>query len=596
LYLNIPRSSEFWNWLKRKLICMDCKRLDKHKSRHRSLKHAVALICLFAPLKAEIPNVNISCEHTLKTLFQDTNERSLIDGFISNVLRQGKFNLLADLTMEYLASNSNVTNKDIYNYLKEHSSKYYGNLLWIQKIKALHHQKEIISSQIKQLLPATANIETYLEIGTQGTYVNSIKQFKDIKKAFILSEIHGFSDYIYGISLNPFKKFKAYDQWFPLDGYKVILPQSINDESIDMVSCIIGLHHITPDKLEFFIASIARVLKPGGFFVLREHDAKNDILKRIISGAHTLYNLIASDLPYEEESREYRNFQPLIFWIIYLEKHGLLYQGKTIFQKGDPTANALMLFVKKDDSQHIDPLLNSEMSKREFTNTFLSAPEWQNVMTAAEYAEFITHTPFYEFPYWRSVRSFWHVFSESWQQARKTKSIWKLITEDYIQMNLFVGAFMTIEYGFKAIISAPIRWLVGGDEAKTINLVVDDPENKLQSIWPEMRVLKTTNNTQKLIEMPRYKALQKAIESLDSNEKVSILSIAGQSHIQITIKHDREQPILFRLEGLRHLYNWELPTDTKHYLSAYLVPVKQVFIFIQNVKNQNGKIITIHDF
>ena len=53
----------------------------------------------------------------------------------------------------------------------------------------------------------------------------------------------------------------------PLGNYDPIAPASIPDASADLVTCYIGLHHAEPRTLAPFIASLARVLRPGGHFI-----------------------------------------------------------------------------------------------------------------------------------------------------------------------------------------------------------------------------------------------------------------------------------------------------------------------------------------
>ena len=46
-------------------------------------------------------------------------------------------------------------------------------------------------------------------------------------------------------------------------------------QSADLVSCFVGLHHMEPQKLEPFLASVASIVRPGGYFVVRDHDVKD---------------------------------------------------------------------------------------------------------------------------------------------------------------------------------------------------------------------------------------------------------------------------------------------------------------------------------
>ena len=76
-------------------------------------------------------------------------------------------------------------------------------------------------------------------------------------------------------------------------------------------------------------------------------------------------------------------------------------------------------------------------------------------------------------------------------------------------MNVFVGGFMTIEYGLKAIIAAPIRWLIGGDEPQDILCLVSDPDNEMRVISPTSQmVMQFENQGLTLMQIPRYAKLR----------------------------------------------------------------------------------------
>ena len=79
-------------------------------------------------------------------------------------------------------------------------------------------------------------------------------------------------------------------RFFDLDNYVPISPV-VPDESLDLVTCYIGLHHCPIDRLEAYLASIFRVLRKGGHFVLRDHDAKTAEMKTFCSLVHTVFNV-----------------------------------------------------------------------------------------------------------------------------------------------------------------------------------------------------------------------------------------------------------------------------------------------------------------
>lgn len=48
------------------------------------------------------------------------------------------------------------------------------------------------------------------------------------------------------------------------------------DQSMDLVTMMQGLHHLPPAQLGRFISGVFRVLRPGGLFIIREHDLRDE--------------------------------------------------------------------------------------------------------------------------------------------------------------------------------------------------------------------------------------------------------------------------------------------------------------------------------
>src|ERR1019366_1942648 len=115
----------------------------------------------------------------------------------------------------------------------------------------------------------------------------------------------------------------------------------------------IGLHHIPLDKIDPFIRSLYDSLEPNGVLILREHDAKDERTVFQAHVAHTIFNMIAMNLPETDDSLEFRNFRPLSTWRNVLGKGGFGYQPHdsllTLQQHGDTTLNTILRFYKPFD-------------------------------------------------------------------------------------------------------------------------------------------------------------------------------------------------------------------------------------------------------
>jgi SAM-dependent methyltransferase len=111
------------------------------------------------------------------------------------------------------------------------------------------------------------------------------------------------------------------------------------------VSNFIGLHHAPRAKLEAFVHSIHEVLRPGGVFVLRDHDVVDEQLDVFVALAHDVFNAgLGFDWAYN--AAELRHFQALAAIETYLGARGFQRFGPRIAQPGDPTHNLLVAFER----------------------------------------------------------------------------------------------------------------------------------------------------------------------------------------------------------------------------------------------------------
>lgn len=93
--------------------------------------------------------------------------------------------------------------------------------------------------------------------------------------------------------------------------------------SFDIVISLMTLHHIT--NVENTLSEVKRILKPGGLFIIREHDCCFPLLSVVIDIQHALYERVWSN-PAEQESfcdRYYAQYRTRKEWTHLIEQHGL---------------------------------------------------------------------------------------------------------------------------------------------------------------------------------------------------------------------------------------------------------------------------------
>jgi Methyltransferase domain len=207
-------------------------------------------------------------------------------------------------------------------------------------LPSLFKQKKEMARQTLELLGSKRNVNGYVEIGSTGRYISELRKHVDVSGGVVLvNDVAPSNSPVDIMERGGLLKIGMYA---PLANYE---PLSLNEASVDMVTCYIGLHHIPLDRLDPFINSISRVLKPGGLFILRDHDVVSNEMNTFVSFIHTIFNA-GLGVPWEANDAELRFFRPVAEWETILHTHGLRAAGKRLLQPHDPSDNMLMAFVK----------------------------------------------------------------------------------------------------------------------------------------------------------------------------------------------------------------------------------------------------------
>jgi SAM-dependent methyltransferase len=209
-------------------------------------------------------------------------------------------------------------------------------------LPALKKQKKEMAKQTLQLLEGKKTINGYAEIGSTGRYISELRKHVNINEPVYLvhdvPQSNSIDDIMERGQLGKFGKFVALENYKPLTN-------TIARNSLDMVTCYIGLHHCTPDVLDGFAKSIFEVLQPGGIFILRDHDVSTPEMNTFVSLVHTVFNA-GTNISWEVEHGDFKNFRSANEWAKFLATFGLNDKGKRVLQEKDPSLNTLMAFVK----------------------------------------------------------------------------------------------------------------------------------------------------------------------------------------------------------------------------------------------------------
>jgi FAD/FMN-containing dehydrogenase/SAM-dependent methyltransferase len=207
-------------------------------------------------------------------------------------------------------------------------------------LPALLVQKKEIGEQTAKLIGATTPLTDYVEIGSTGRYVRAMKKHLALKGSVTLvhdkAPTNSPSDIVERGQLGSIGKFVSLDDYAP-----IALPA----KSADLVSCFIGLHHMAPEKLAPFLKSVADIVRPGGYFVVRDHDVLDPAMHAFVSLAHCVFNAGLGE-SWATNAAELRHFDSVATWIKRIEAAGFKHTGERIIQDGDPSDNVLMAFKR----------------------------------------------------------------------------------------------------------------------------------------------------------------------------------------------------------------------------------------------------------
>lgn len=210
-------------------------------------------------------------------------------------------------------------------------------------LPALKKQKKEITRQTLGLLGNVQQINGYAEIGSTGRYISQLR-----KEAKVTGPIYLINDFAPTNSPGDIMErgqLGKLGTFVDINGYEPISTTAIADSSLDVVTCYIGLHHCPAAKLDGFIKSIHRVLRPGGSFVIRDHDVKTPEMATFVSLVHTVFNVGLKE-SWDFEQKDFKNFKPANEWAAMITRAGFKDAGKRVLQDKDPSDNTLMLFTK----------------------------------------------------------------------------------------------------------------------------------------------------------------------------------------------------------------------------------------------------------
>lgn len=194
-----------------------------------------------------------------------------------------------------------------------------------------------------ELLGERRQLSGYLEVGSAGRYLASLRARLGVRGDVAVMSRRAPGNPLQAWLNNGGRVGPV--RWLPLENY-TLAEGALRDNSLDMVCCGEGLHHIAPDALPAFLADAYRVLRPGGMLLLCEHDVCTAEDADFVDLAHAVDDAIAG-LGWEAHSRQVRHFAPLEEWARRIVKAGFSDEGARVDLPGDHCVRVLAAFTKR---------------------------------------------------------------------------------------------------------------------------------------------------------------------------------------------------------------------------------------------------------
>jgi SAM-dependent methyltransferase len=305
------------------------------------------------PFDVQIPDVSVHRTDSYIRLMNDRKMRAdFRDLFLTKIFNIESNRQLFGMIGKAVYDPDNTDDQSVYEHLQALLADNTGLMHTIsttwKQVKQLRHQKHELVRETAGILSHLGRLGTlvgYVSIGDNGKMVLPFRREIDLqglswvvhdKDPDASAAGDGAANVERG-STSPVGDF------VPID-YSNLDTIRVPSACADLVTMNQGLHHLPPEQLPIFLAEVRRILRPSGIFIVREHDASEDLIP-MLDLAHSVFNAVTGVSGREERS-EIRAFRPVLEWRQIIESAGFIDSMLYEMEKGDPTVDEMMCFIK----------------------------------------------------------------------------------------------------------------------------------------------------------------------------------------------------------------------------------------------------------
>ena len=173
-------------------------------------------------------------------------------------------------------------------------------------------------------------------------------------------------------------------------------PLKLEDNTMDMITSHMVLHHIDDKYLEYVLRDLYRITKPGGVLLIREHDAptnlnENQSFHKVIDITHDIYDyVIEAEMSWKDKDDYYSKYRPVngtTGWDEIISRVGFkttTYQKKTNRDiQTNPNATCIRMYYKPGftSEREIKTVKRKAPGSKSKTEPNVTRKKWKKVST-----------------------------------------------------------------------------------------------------------------------------------------------------------------------------------------------------------------------
>eukprot|EP00761_Pharyngomonas_kirbyi_P001944 gb/GECH01001948.1/.p1 GENE.gb/GECH01001948.1/~~gb/GECH01001948.1/.p1 ORF type:complete len:1428 (+),score=196.76 gb/GECH01001948.1/:1-4284(+) len=610
-----------------------------------------------------VPLVKERRKDSLTRIVKDESLWFKFREFIKNVFNvEDQPTLCAELSTSVWDPH-NDNDMDVYRDLKSRLdnrflASYFNLRKSIKLLRQLLDQKQEISEEAIQIIRqlGVSSLNGYACFGDPGRLVTNLKSRINLNgQVYIVHDKQrGFLDVIERGTLS------LPGVFVPIDYNNASDPKEIPSNSCDLVTVNMGFHHFKQQQLADVMSGIRRILRPGGILLFREHDAREELVP-VLDMAHMIFNVVTGVSP-EDEAKEIRAFRTLENWRKIATKIGLEDMMLYGLQHDDPTEDFMLCFRKKPTEEtnntksNLLPKQNQEQLlvpkvrhwdqkdkiiqtvrehiyfnqgkdswiHHDIIGTYFRLPEWMLVRMTQQLGEYMNHTVWYEFPFFKYIVLYWRILGLEFESAANEHSTFSALTCYGFWMNIVIGLVFTIICTQFGIIGNLIS---SGQQASQFHIVEKEQflvechqEVNWSLIDERIESFLIPNSSFYLITIPCHtpftEILSKIAISQSHNARfISISDRTGRLQVEVSILTSKKNAInnvddelwkwlQFELPETNLLFDYQYPQGVNQYFSneyewtqvILSVPVSHLIEVIDMIeKKENVKLKQVND-